>query len=438
MSLPMIPDAARAGRRCAALDRGRDRRALARAFCAGMLALAAGSLGATESAILANPAVAHGDEFAYALAMDTTHIVTGTPGEDDATGAVYFFDCATQPCAAAQRVVARDLASGDHFGASVGVAGDTLIVGAPGQSPGAVYVFVRSGANWTQQAKLTATGGSAGDRFGNAAALAADRLLVGADFADARAGAVYVFARSGTAWSQQARLTPADAANGDVFGRSVALDGDTALIGAPMKAAVDASSFARGAAYVFSANGTSWTQQSKLLAGDAADGDLFGQSVAVEGDRALVGAPAAAGRLGAAYVFARSGSAWAQESELAAAGSASGDMLGWSVALSGTQAIVGAPYALSTCGISHVFQNFAGVWSETGGAAVSAPVIGDLAGWSVVAAAGRWTVAAPGHAGPLLHDGVAYYFDAAETIFADGFDAVSAASLCSAAKYAKR
>jgi len=443
MSLSMIPGASSADRRSVARDRdprsGRGRRTLARFVCAGALAFAGGSLGAAESAVLANPGVANGDEFAYALAMDATHVVTGTPGEAGAAGAVYFFDCSTQPCAAAQRIAASDLAAGDHFGAALGLAGDTLIVGAPGQSPGAVYVFVRSGPVWTQQAKLVATtGGAAGDRFGNAAALGTDRLLVGADYADTRAGAVYVFARSGSVWTQQARLSAADAVAGDLFGRSVALDGDTAVVGAPMKAGAAAGSFARGAAYVFTAIGSSWSQQAKLLAADAADGDLFGQSVAVEGDRALVGAPAAASRIGAAYVFSRSASAWTQDAELTAVGSTSGDMLGWSVALSGTHAIVGAPYALTTCGIGHVFQDFAGVWAETGGAAIAAPVVGDLAGWAVAAADGRWTIAAPGHAGPLLHAGVAYYFDAAETIFADGFDVSSAASVCNAAKTVQR
>jgi len=434
----MIADASRARRREFARDRSGRRRVLVRAVCAGWLAFAAASAAAGESAVLANPAVAHGDEFAYALAMDATHVVSGTPGEDGATGAVYFFDCTTQPCAPSQRVVAGDLVAGDHFGAAVGLVGDTLIVGAPGQSPGAVYVFVRSGANWTQQAKLVAAGGSAGDRFGNTLALASDRLLVGADYADARAGAVYVFARSGTVWSQQARLHAPDAAERDLFGRSVALDGDTALVGAPMKAGVAAGSFARGAAYVFSASGSGWSQQAKLVLLDAADGDLFGQSVAIDGDRALVGAPAAAARVGAAYVFERSGSAWTQASELAAAGSAGGDMLGWSVALSGARAIVGAPYALGTCGISHLFENGSGVWRETSAAAISAPVVGDLAGWSVAAAAGRWTIAAPGHAGPLLHDGVAYYFDRSETVFADGFDVASAAAGCNTAKLLRR
>lgn len=438
MSLSMIPGASSADRRSAARGHGCGRRALVQVVCAVGLALAGGGLGATESAVLANPGVANGDEFAYALAMDATHVVTGTPGEASATGAVYFFDCSTQPCAAAQRIAASDLATGDHFGAALGLVGDTLIVGAPGQSPGAVYVFVRSGASWTQQAKLVATGGAAGDRFGNAAALGTDRLLVGADYADARAGAVYVFARSGSVWTQQARLSAADAVASDLFGRSVALDGGTAVVGAPMKAGAAAGSFARGAAYVFTASGSSWSQQAKLLAADAADGDVFGQSVAIDGDRALVGAPAAASRAGAAYVFSRSASTWTQDAELAAAGGTSGDMLGWSVALSGTQAIVGAPYASSTCGVGHVFQDSAGAWGETGGAAIAAPVIGDLAGWAVTAADGRWTIAAPGHAGPLLHAGVAYYFDAAETIFADGFDVMSAASVCDAAKSVRR
>ena len=102
------------------------------------------------------------------------------------------------------------------------------------------------------------------------------------------AGAVYVFTRSGTSWSQQAELTASDAAANDGFGSSVALSGDTALVGAAGKTVGGQSD--AGAVYVFTRSGTSWTQQAELTASDAAAGDNFGCSVALSGDTALVGA----------------------------------------------------------------------------------------------------------------------------------------------------
>lgn len=423
--------------RCAAVTgvrtvlrrRGRLRAAryLATACIGAAIATAAG---AAETALLSNPAAMLGDELAYTIDLDGTRIVTGSPGEATATGAAYVFECDSRPCAAPIRIAAADLAAGDRFGAAVALSGDTLAVSAFGQSPGAVYVFVYTGTAWTQQAKITA--GSGAERFGNALALDADRLAIGAEYADARAGAAYVFARSGTAWTQQARLSAADASAGDRFARSVALRGDTLLIGAPLKAGASAGSFGRGAAYAFVGSGGTWTQQAKLVATAAADGDMFGQAVAIDGDRALVGAPLAANRVGSAYVFERNGGMWMQQAQLAAAGSAVSDSLGWSVALSGDTALVGAPYALGTCGVSHVFRNAAGTWTESAGASISAPLLGDLAGWVVAARDGRWVVGTPGHTGPWEHYGAAYYFDAIDTVFGDGFDSASAKIVCAA------
>ena len=116
-------------------------------------------------------------------------------------------------------------------------------------------------------------------------------------------GSAYVFVRSGTSWSQQAKLTAANAAARDQFGRDVAISGDTAIIGARF---IDAGNFS-GSAYVFVRSGTSWSQQAKLTASDAAAGDLFGRSVAVSGDTAVIGARLdddAGDASGSAYVFA--------------------------------------------------------------------------------------------------------------------------------------
>ena len=153
-------------------------------------------------------------------------------------------------------------------------------------------MFTRTGTSWSQQAQLTAGDGAAGDLFGYSVALAGDTALVGAYGNDigaaANQGSAYVFTRSGTSWSQQAQLTAGDGAANDYFGYSVAVSGDTALVGAyadDVGAAAD-----QGSAYVFTRSGTSWSQQAQLTAGDGAAGDIFGISVALAGDTALVGA----------------------------------------------------------------------------------------------------------------------------------------------------
>jgi hypothetical protein len=391
---------------------------------------------AAETAMLANPAAVKGDELSYALDVDGTRIASGSPGEASAAGAAYVFDCATPGCAGA-RVVTNGLVAGDRFGAAVALSGDTLVVGAPGQAPGAAYVFLRSGATWAQQARLSASGGTAGDGFGRALALDGDRLVVAAAAADNRAGAAYVFARVGTVWTQQARLGAVDAAAGDSFGRSVALSGDTVLVGAPLKPATAGGSFANGAVYAFVRNGASWPHQAKLVASPSQDGDSFGPALAIDGERAIIGAPLAANRAGSAYVFERVGNAWAQQSQLIPAAGVAGDSFGWSVALSGNMAIVGAPYALNACGANYLFTNTGSIWSETAGAAIGTAVLGDLAGWAVAADHGRWATAAPGHDGPLQHIGAAYWFDAIGTVFGDGFDATGV-SACAVARRLER
>ncbi|HEX3761692.1 MAG TPA: hypothetical protein VHW23_23500 [Kofleriaceae bacterium] len=254
-----------------------------------------------------------------------------------------------QPSTQQAKLVASDGVDFDTFGFSVALSGDTAVIGANRNDErdtdaGAAYVFVRRGAAWTQQAKLTAADAGANENFGTSVAVSGDSALVGAIFdsdpGGSALGAAYVFARSGTAWAQQAKLVPPDGVSDDQFGTSVALSGDTALVGAVHH---NTSGGRSGAAYVFVRSGTSWTLQAQLVAADAADGDQLGISVALSGDTALVGASSAgANHAGAAYVFVRSGTAWTQQVRLAAADGADGDHLGAAVALSGDTALVGA------------------------------------------------------------------------------------------------
>jgi len=209
------------------------------------------------------------------------------------------------------KLIADDAQDGDLFGSSVAIEGDTALIGASsedegGDDAGAAYVFTRTEGDWSQQAKLIANDAQTNDDFGDSVAIEGDTALIGApedEEGGDRAGAAYVFTRTGGGWSQQAKLIANDAEARDQFRFSVAIEGDTALIGARFEAEGGDDA---GAAYVFTRTDGTWSQQAKLIADDAQVGDQFGFNVAIEGDTALIGAPykgEGGDRTGAAYVF---------------------------------------------------------------------------------------------------------------------------------------
>ena len=184
------------------------------------------------------------------------------------------------------KLTASDGDNNDFFGISVAIDGDTAVAGAPLDNgdlsnQGAAYVFTRSGTTWTEQQKLTASDGKANDLFGTSVAIDGDTVVAGApgDGGTANSGAAYVFTRSGTTWTEQQKLTASDGAANDLFGASVSIDGDTAVVGAPND---DGGTINQGAAYVFTRSGTTWTEQQKLTASDGAANDFFGASVAID------------------------------------------------------------------------------------------------------------------------------------------------------------
>jgi nucleoside-specific outer membrane channel protein Tsx len=286
-------------------------------------------------------------------------------------------------------LTASDKAPSDDFGASVALSalGTTALVGAIGHnSSGAAYVFTLRGGTWSQTAELTASDGAPGDDFGASVALSAlgTTALVGAPEHNTDTGAAYVFTLRGGTWSQTAELTASDGAQGDFFGRSVALSalGTTALAGAP------GHNFFTGAAYVFTLRGGTWSQTAELT--DGVPDDAFGWSVALSalGTTALAGAPAHNTDTGAAYVFTLRGDTWSQTAELTASDGAPGDDFGWSVALSalGTTALVGA-VGHNSSGAAYVFTLGGGTWSQTAELTASDGAPGDDFGYSVALSA---------------------------------------------------
>ncbi len=329
---------------------------------------------------------------------------------------------------------ASNTGASDEFGYSVAISGDTVVVGAYNEdssatgvngeqndnsavNSGAAYVFTRDGTTWSQEAYLKASNAEAGDNFGYSVAIFGDTIVVGAygedsaspivngdqnDNSTPSSGAAYVFVRSGTAWSQQAYLKSATILRADMFGNSVAISGDTVVVGAygedSMSTGVN-STFTKkaslaGAAYVFTRDGTTWSQQAYLKASNTELGDYFGWSVAVSGDTVVVGAfgedshatgmngdqtDNSAVNSGAAYVFTRDGTTWSQQAYLKASNTGASDQFGFSAAIAGDTVVIGAEYedsqasgvngdenddSATDSGAAYVFTRDGTIWSQ--------------------------------------------------------------------------
>ncbi|WP_419931727.1 fibronectin type III domain-containing protein [Candidatus Poriferisodalis sp.] len=253
-------------------------------------------------------------------------------------------------------LAASDGASRDRFGESAAVDGDVLVVGAPADDSrqGAAYVFVRRSGAWSQAAKLTSANRRAGDQFGVSVAIDGNTIVVGSygdDAGGTGSGVAHVFVKPATGWASATssiKLSASDAVAADLFGHSVAIDGDTIVAGAYGD---DDGGTDSGAAYVFAKPATGWataTSSIKLTASDAGAGDNLGRSVAIDGDTIVAGAYGdddGGTDSGAAYVFAKPATGWAtstQTAKLTASSPAAGDLLGWSVAIDGGTVVVGA------------------------------------------------------------------------------------------------
>ena len=383
--------------------------------------------GWSQQAYVKAPNADASDLLGTSVAISDDTLVVGATGEDSnqttitngssastdnsasAAGAAYVLVRSGSSWSQQAYLKASNADAGDIFGTSVAISGDTIVVGATSEASnqttitngnsasaddsasyaGAAYVFVRSGNSWSQQAYLKASNAEAGDQFGTSVAISGDTIVVGARLEDSNqttitngstastdnsasfAGAAYVFVRSGTSWSQQAYLKAPNAGASDEFGTSVAISGNTIVVGADNEASnqtsitngstasTDNSASFAGAAYVFVRNGTSWSQQAYLKASNAQANDSFGISVAISGDTIVVGAETesssqttitngstasadnSAANSGATYVFVRSGTSWSQQAYLKAPNAAANDRFGSSVAISSDTIVVG-------------------------------------------------------------------------------------------------
>ena len=285
----------------------------------------------------------------------------------------------------AAKLLASDGAASDLFGISVAVSGDTVVVGVildddNGSGSGSAYVFEKPTGGWAgilnEAAKLLASDGAASDRFGGSVAVSADTVVVGA----VPSGSAYVFEKPAGGWAgtvnEAAKLVASDGAASDGFGYSVAVSGDTVVVGAYGD---DDHGWTSGSAYVFESPFGGWSgtvnEAAKLFASDGAPNDLFGYSVAVSGDTVVVGAfgdDDSGSTSGSAYIFENPVGGWAgvlnEAAKLLASDGAVGDDLGWSVAISGDTVAVGALFDddnSTNSGSAYVFSEPVGGWSGT-------------------------------------------------------------------------
>jgi len=365
--------------------------------------------------------------FAVAVAEDTIMVgqpFVDTPAGEDA-GSATFFTRIRNNWSEVEHFAAVDGGSSDLFGSSVSVAGGTAVIGVTRadietkDDAGAAYVFVQNGSNWIPQVTLYASDPGDHDQFGVSVAVAGDTILIGASQGNSNtveeSGAAYVFIRSGSSWKQEAKLR-GDGTIFGLFGQSVSIEGDTAIVGEPADEV-----FGRGAAYVFTRSGGTWLRQAKLTADDGGTGDAFGSSVSILGNRVIVGAPQKSnGSKGAAYVFSRNGSSWVQEAKLIGSG-AFGKGFGSSIAISGETALVGAPLesgglGAGRAGAAYVFFRSGGTWREQ--ARLPAPIETNSQGafGRAVALSGDTAIIAS----ELINNAVGVYNGAAYVFHRDG------------------
>jgi len=334
----------------------------------------------TETAKLEAAEPGFSDFFGYSVAISGDTIVVGAYGAEgpgfDNRGAAYVFEKPAGGWAGqvteSAKLTASDAGLGDDFGVAVSISGDTIVVGAVQANvgghndQGAAYVFVKPGGGWsghlTEDAKVTASDGSAGDQFGDSVSIDGDTVVVGAHFHNVgghsdHQGSAYVFVEPAGGWAgsltETAELTASDGAVGDAFG-SVAVGGDTVLVGAPQHDGTGLID--RGSAYVFVEPAGGWagslTETAELTASDGSAGDHFGHGVTVSGSRLAVGAGydrvGNDRNQGSAYLFSEPPGGWAgdltESAKLVASDGTALDFFGFSLALEGSTVVAGAQF----------------------------------------------------------------------------------------------
>ena len=355
-----------------------------------------------------------GDQLGTSLAIDQDTVVAGVHQYENSaatdSGAALVFVRSNRTWSQEQLLEPSNIDTSDLYGFSVDVSGDTLVVGSPKEdsnstsiatsedsndsSPdsGAVFVYTRSGSTWSLEAYIKPSNSKPSNQFGYSVAIDGDTLVVGAPFEDGNqssitntdstaspadytteydSGAVYVFKRSGTTWTQDAYIKSSNNTGGYNFGKVVAVDGSTIAVGVPdedsnqstitngTSSSSDTSLEDSGAVFVYLKDGGgTWAQESYIKASNNDSYDAFGSSISLATDSLVIGAPYedsnsqsiatststddSESASGAAYVFTRSGTTWSLQAYLKGFNTEAGDQFGNSVAINGNDVVVGS------------------------------------------------------------------------------------------------
>ncbi len=326
------------------------------------------------------------------------------------------------------KLLASDGSAFDRFGYSVAISGDRIVVGAQtdtndnGFASGSVYVYEPDGEGGWTESKITASDGAGNDRFGRSVAVSGDRIVVGAfqnDDDGVGSGSAYVFEPDGTGGWLEAKLTASDGGDygSEWFGWSVAVSGERIVVSAYLDSNENGTN--SGSAYLFEPDGAGGWAETKLTASDGSAFDRFGYSVAISGDRIVVGAAEDDGtgfNSGSVYVYESDGAGGWAETKLAALDGAAEDLFGWSVAISGDWIVVGAPFDDDNdadSGSVYVYESDGvGGWAATKLAALDS-ALGDSFGWSVAISGDRMVVGAYLDDDNGTSSGSAYVFELA-------------------------
>ena len=362
------------------------------------------------------------DRFGYSVSISGDYAIVGAYMEDhdltggkflDKAGAAYILKNNSGTWTVVQKLVAPDRAEDDEFGYSVAISGDYAIVGAPRKTvkvgfdlesyAGAAYIFKNTSGTWSQLSKLVSKEPNFADEFGYSVAISEDYAIVGAPYDDVPSAQIYK--RDSTKWFFEQTITSGVTGNGDRFGWSVGVSGNFVIVGEPFDGSTAPVNYAKsGSAYIFfrGSSGT-WKQSAQLNASDKAAGDEFGNSVAISGDYAIIGAMledhnatggASLNSAGSAYIFKRNANdgSWKQSKKIVASDREASDMFGVSVSISGDYAIVGAynedqdkagANTLNNSGSAYIFKNSSGNWTQANKIVALDRGNGDMFGYSV-------------------------------------------------------
>lgn len=304
-------------------------------------------------------------------------IITATHDDDKGvdSGSAYIFSYDGSNWIQEAKLLASDGAARDSFGISASISNNVAVVGSyydddKGSQSGSVYVFRFNGASWIQEAKLLANDGTENDYFGYSVSISEDKIIVGS-FSNSEkgtgAGAAYAFRYNGSSWIQEAKLFANDAAQNDYFGYSVSISGDKAIIGSLYD---DVNVSNSGSAYIFEYRSDNWTQAYKISADDGALSDIFGESVSIHNDTVIVSARGVNDQgtnSGAAYIFNYDGIRWSQEAKLLANDGSAADHFGRKVSIYNNTAILsstGNDEKANAAGAAYIFANNGGTWEQ--------------------------------------------------------------------------